>query len=95
MAPGGSSIQVTKLDWQPPRGSPIADLILPEASLIAQGLDPLVAASYYNLTSSPLCRLPDELLLDIMGRVDWVGLQCLRRSSRVFMRLFGAHEFRS
>ncbi|KAK3364885.1 hypothetical protein B0T24DRAFT_638684 [Lasiosphaeria ovina] len=30
-----------------------------------------------------------------MGRVDWVGLQCLRRSSRVFMRLFGAHEFRS
>ncbi|KAK3370769.1 hypothetical protein B0T24DRAFT_626979 [Lasiosphaeria ovina] len=30
-----------------------------------------------------------------MDRVDWVGLQCLRRSSRVFMRLFGAYEFRS
>ena len=47
--------------------------MLPEADLVAQGMDPLVAAAYYNVTSSPLCRLPDELLLEIMGYLDYVA----------------------
>ena len=58
-------------------------------------MDPLVASAYKNFTSSPLCRLPDELLLEIMKYLDPVELCCLRRVSRIFLRLFGSWEFRS
>ena len=67
-------VQVTELGWQVPTAESIANLIFPEADLVAQGLDPLVVALYYNLTSSPLCRLPGELLLDIMDLLDSVRL---------------------
>jgi hypothetical protein len=33
-------------------------------------MDPLVAVGLHNLTCSPLCQLPEELLLDIMERLD-------------------------
>jgi hypothetical protein len=58
-------------------------------------MDPLVAAGFHNLTCSPLCRLPEELLLDIMGRLDLVSIQCLRRASRLFLRLYSSPIFRS
>lgn len=34
-----------------------------------------------NLTQNPLCRLPDNILLQIMDRVDEPGIFCLRRTS--------------
>ena len=58
-------------------------------------MDPLIAVGFHNLTSSPLCRLPEELLLDIMGRLDLVSIHCLRRSSRLFLRLYSSPIFRS
>lgn len=56
-------------------------------------MDPLIAAGFHNLTRSPLCRLPEELLLDIMERLDLVTIQCLRRASRLFLRLYSSSVF--
>ncbi len=56
-------------------------------------MDPLIAAGFHNLTCSPLCRLPEELLLDIMERLDMPSIQCLRRVSRLFLRLFCSPVF--
>lgn len=58
-------------------------------------MDPMVAAGFHNLTCSPLCRLPEELLLDIMQRLDLVSIQSLRRVSRLFIRLFCSPTFRN
>ncbi|KAK0655468.1 hypothetical protein B0T16DRAFT_487004 [Cercophora newfieldiana] len=55
--------------------------------------DPLVADAFYNAKYSHLCRLPDTVLLRIMERLDPIGLQCLRRTSRLFLRLFGDDRF--
>ncbi|KAK3364345.1 hypothetical protein B0T25DRAFT_61510 [Lasiosphaeria hispida] len=55
--------------------------------------DPLVADTLYNATYSPLCRLPEEVLLRIMDLLDPIGLQCLRRTSRLFLRLFCDDRF--
>lgn len=57
-------------------------------------MDPLIADGYHNLICSPLCRLPEELLLDIMKRLDLVSIQCLRRVSRLFLRLYCSPPFR-
>lgn len=59
-----------------------------------EGMDSLVAAAYHNRDFS-LVRLPDELLLDIMSYCDDAAIWCLRRTSRVFLRLFGAPEFKT
>jgi hypothetical protein len=61
----------------------------------SEDMDPLIAAGFRNLAHSPLCRLPEELLLDIMKRLDIVSIQCLRRVSRLFLRLFSSPTFRS
>ena len=58
-------------------------------------MDPLVAAAYYNITASPLCRLPDELLLEIMAHADELGFHCLRQTSRVFLRLSSSRDVTS
>lgn len=53
-------------------------------------MDPLVAVQVYNNRFCPfLSRLPEELLLCILGllRDDVVALQCLRIVSRTFLRL--------
>ncbi|ODA82469.1 hypothetical protein RJ55_00976 [Drechmeria coniospora] len=50
-------------------------------------MHPLIAAAYHNRTKSPLCRLPDGALLRLLQLVDRVTLECLRRCSRVFLRL--------
>lgn len=56
-------------------------------------MDPLVAAAFHNLVCSPLCRLPEEILLSIMAVLDPLSIQCLRRTSRLFLRLFSSPEF--
>ncbi|KAK1835462.1 hypothetical protein QBC39DRAFT_299128 [Podospora conica] len=56
---------------------------------------PLLAAGFHNLTCSPLCRLPEDLLIAIMLACDDpVPLLVLRRSSRLFLRLFESPAFR-
>lgn len=56
-------------------------------------MDPLVAAAFHNLNCSRLCRLPEELLLSIMIILDLPDVQCLRRSTRLFLRLYSSSEF--
>lgn len=56
-------------------------------------MDPLVARAHHNLTRSPLLRMPDTLVLQIMGHLEISDLIRLRRTSRAFMRLFGSKMF--
>ncbi|KAM7196859.1 hypothetical protein V8F20_006826 [Naviculisporaceae sp. PSN 640] len=51
-------------------------------------LHPLFAAAHHNKTNSPLCRLPDSVLVRLMHLCDRVTVECLRRCSRSFLRLF-------
>ena len=60
----------------------------------SQDIDPILAPILQNLSQSRLCQLPSELLLEIMEHLDWVGLACLRRTSRIFLRLFSSAAFR-
>ncbi|KAK1758778.1 hypothetical protein QBC47DRAFT_292954, partial [Echria macrotheca] len=46
-----------------------------------------------NIGKPRLCDLPDEVLLPIMGQADNVTTLCLRRTSRVFFRLFKDSRF--
>ena len=48
-------------------------------------MDHLIAAAFHNLACSPLCRLPEELLVDIMEYLDPLSIQCFRRTSRLFL----------
>ncbi|KAK3370901.1 hypothetical protein B0T24DRAFT_667687 [Lasiosphaeria ovina] len=48
----------------------------------------------HNTGRSHLCGLPDKPLLNIMRRLDPTSLQCLRRTSRVFLRLSSSPQFR-
>ena len=48
---------------------------------------PLFAAARHNQAESPLCRLPDKVLARILQVSDVVTVQCLRQSSRIFLRL--------
>ncbi|KAK3935548.1 hypothetical protein QBC46DRAFT_297878 [Diplogelasinospora grovesii] len=57
--------------------------------------DLLVADALNNMSRSHLCGLPDIVLLRIMKLLDPTDLQCLRRTSRVFLRLFSSRVFRS
>ncbi|KAH0437921.1 hypothetical protein CcaCcLH18_03597 [Colletotrichum camelliae] len=56
-------------------------------------IDPWMAAVWQNATKSPLCGLPDHILLNIMRRLDLTAICQLRRASREFLRLFSSHEF--
>lgn len=58
------------------------------------GLDPLVQKAYHNVAVSPLCRIPDELLIKIMRYLGSTDLASLRRTSRIFLRLFEDNQFR-
>lgn len=60
-----------------------------------RGLDPLVQKAYHNVAVSPLCRIPDELLLMIMKYLDSADVASIRRTSRIFLRLFQDHHFRA
>ena len=65
----------------------------------SKGLDPLVAAAHHNYTHSALVRLPEELTVQIMmclikdGRFP--NIECLRRTCRLFLRLFDSQVFAS
>jgi len=54
----------------------------------ASKLHSLIAAAYYNKTLSPLCSLPDEVLVRLLQLADRITVECLRRASRTFLRLF-------
>ncbi|EFX06692.1 f-box domain containing protein [Grosmannia clavigera kw1407] len=56
-------------------------------------IDLLALRGMYNTAFSPICRLPDEMLVRIMGHLDWLDMLCIRRTSRIFLRLFGRYEF--
>lgn len=56
-------------------------------------IDILAARGLCNVARSPLCRLPDDVLARILGYVDWDDMLCIRRTSRIFLRLFGRSEF--
>lgn len=58
-------------------------------------IDALIADSLHNMTCSLLCRLSEELLLVIMKLLDPLSIQCLRRTSRLFLRLYSSAEFSS
>lgn len=57
--------------------------------------NPLIAAALHNATHSLLLRLPEELLLQIMETLLHypTAIQCLRRTSRVFLRLYCSSVF--
>ncbi|KAL3304908.1 F-box domain containing protein [Colletotrichum asianum] len=57
-------------------------------------IDPWMAAVWQNAVRSPLCGLPDPILLNIMQRLDLTAICQLRRASREFLRLFSSHEFK-
>ncbi|OIW24376.1 hypothetical protein CONLIGDRAFT_95931 [Coniochaeta ligniaria NRRL 30616] len=52
-------------------------------------MDPWIAAQVSNANHSPMCRLPEELLLNILDCIgdDLLTLYCLRHVSRKFRRL--------
>lgn len=50
-------------------------------------LDVLAARALHNAACSPLCRLPEDLLVRIMCHLTWQDIWFLRHVSRVFMRL--------
>jgi hypothetical protein len=56
-------------------------------------VDLLVATAFHNLNHSPLCRLPEEVLLEIMKLLDPLSIQCIRRACRLFLRLYDSPEF--
>lgn len=57
-------------------------------------MDPLLAAEFHNVYHSPVGRLPDELVLDILRCLgdDIVALHCLRQVSRKFRRLICSRD---
>ncbi|OAA65337.1 taurine catabolism dioxygenase family protein [Niveomyces insectorum RCEF 264] len=56
--------------------------------------DRLAIAARHNATSCLLARLPEELLLDILEYLDSEALFFVRRTSRLFLRLFSSHALR-
>jgi hypothetical protein len=52
--------------------------------------------SHMNLDNdvSPLLKLPDKIIVNIMLRLDEGSMSCLRRTSRVYLGLFSVHQFR-
>ncbi|KAI1499201.1 hypothetical protein F5X99DRAFT_411368 [Biscogniauxia marginata] len=65
----------------------------PRVRTQAATMDPLIADAFHNLTCSALCRLPEELLLEIVKALDPLSIQCLRRACRLFMRIYSSPEF--
>ncbi|KAF3802911.1 hypothetical protein GCG54_00000278 [Colletotrichum gloeosporioides] len=56
-------------------------------------IDPWMAAVWQNAARSPLCGLPDPILLNIIQRLDLAAICQLRRASREFLCLFSSREF--
>jgi len=58
------------------------------------GMDPLVAAHVHNVNHSPINRLPDELVLQVLRCLgdDQLTMLCLRRVARRFRRIIDDPE---
>lgn len=56
-------------------------------------MDPLIAAAFHNQNCSAFCGLPEELLLKTMAYLPLLGIQCLRRTCRLFLRLYCSPEY--
>lgn len=58
-------------------------------------MDPLVAAHVHNVNHSPINRLPDELVLQVLRCLgdDQLTMLCLRRVARRFRRIIYDLEF--
>ncbi|CAK7232027.1 hypothetical protein SCUCBS95973_008123 [Sporothrix curviconia] len=57
-------------------------------------LDILATRARHNAVKSPLCRLPESILVHIMSRcLSWHDLYFLRCTSRLFMRLFATDNY--
>lgn len=61
----------------------------------AEQLPPLLASTFHNSMNSPLCRLPESVIVRIMGHADEISLHTLRRTSRTFFQIFGLRRFRN
>lgn len=55
-------------------------------------MDVLAARGLYNASCSPLCRLPEDVIVRIMSHLEWEDLYFLRHTSRVFLRLFSLRD---
>ncbi|KAF4978472.1 hypothetical protein FZEAL_5158 [Fusarium zealandicum] len=76
------------------------NLVLSKLSTLEQIMDPIVASSFYNTTYSPIYRLPDEVVMNILQQLakgeDKLSLFSffhLRQVSRRFRRLVNDGEF--
>ncbi|KAK4197593.1 hypothetical protein QBC40DRAFT_231819 [Triangularia verruculosa] len=47
-----------------------------------------VDAALRNYLENPFYKLPDSVIFEIMGLLDIVSLECLRRAGRLFLQLF-------
>lgn len=83
--PGPTS---TRENRPPPPPYVTVEAHSPSPPLDTSELHPLMTAAYYNKTKSPLCRLPEAVLIRLMQLCDNVTIECLRRSSRIFLYLF-------
>ncbi|KUI52965.1 hypothetical protein VP1G_00341 [Cytospora mali] len=76
-------------DEEPPQRPPSYSIIFPHNCPELQtptppGMDPLAAAAWHNRTHSPMHRLPDSVLTQIIDMLDNSGVECMRRVARRF-----------
>ncbi|KAJ3478644.1 hypothetical protein NLG97_g8521 [Lecanicillium saksenae] len=79
---------------RPPTNGPSDTLSPPsyqESSPCRAGWDPIFRRVAVNKIYSPFARLPDDILITIMTRMNLEEVLRLRHTSRVFMRLFSLH----
>ncbi|KAI2629579.1 hypothetical protein GGR54DRAFT_635761 [Hypoxylon sp. NC1633] len=82
----------TQVDEQTQEQSPMFRTLC----MLQRTMDPLLAAQVYNVNYSPLCRLPDELLLLILGYLevnDPVARYCISHVSKRLRRLVVEYDW--
>ncbi|KAK0703394.1 hypothetical protein B0T26DRAFT_731152 [Lasiosphaeria miniovina] len=69
-------------------------MLLTLREMESTGMDPLIAALVYNMKHSPIHRLPDELVLQVLRCIgdDPLTMLCLRRVARRFRRIIDEPE---
>ena len=61
---------------------------IPDPRPLSYWKDPWWIATSKNKAASPLCRLPNELILEIMDRLPATSMYHFRQTCRLFMQLF-------
>lgn len=74
---------------EPPQRPPSYSALFPHNRPESQtptppGMDPLTAAAWHNKIHSPIHRLPDHVLTQIIDILDNSGVECMRRVTRRF-----------